>query len=92
MKILDKAELRKRCQEGDLNDVIRLSDRYAIEDGKLRFLRNNITIYEISVEDVTIEIANKVDHSLLRPIRDTYKGLLKFNKRLTGQHSRQGRG
>lgn len=86
MKYLDLAELRKRCSEGDINDVIRLSNRYAIEDSVLRFLRNNHTIHEIPVEDVTIEMANAVDHSLLRPLRkDVDKGLLKFNKRIGGR-------
>lgn len=91
MKMLDREELRRRCEEGDLNDVIRLSSRYALEDGVLRFLRGNETIYEIPVEDVDIETANKVDHSLLRPIRDTDQELLKYNERITGQPSRQGR-
>lgn len=87
MKYLDLAELRKRCSEGDINDIVRLCPRYTIEGGKLRFLRNNHTIYEIPTVDVTIEMANVIDHSACcRPLRKSVdEGLLSCNKRIGGR-------
>ena len=86
MKTLDKEELRKRCQEGDLNDVLRLSESYKIEDGKLKFLRNGVDIYDIPTNHVDVEMANKVDHDpVVSPIDTEDAGKLKYNKVLHGR-------
>lgn len=87
MKYTNLEELRKKCSEGDIEDIVRLAPRYTIEDGKLRFLRSNRVIYEIDIDKVTVDMANKVDHSCgCRPLRkDVDKGLLSWNKRIGGR-------
>ena len=60
MKILDKQELRERCQEGDLNDVLRLSDQYTTEYGNLIFLRNGVKIYSRKFSNVDVKTANAI--------------------------------
>lgn len=62
----NKRDLEQKARSGDIDDVISLATKYAVQNGEISFLRNGYTFFTVHQRKLSVNQIRMIDRQLTK--------------------------